>query len=123
MDRMKVAVALVRLARKVTALGPRPRLYAVIREFERVQAQYAGFGAEDTEPTQFFYQIAIDALKGKPWREPKLKEWQIFSTMKGWGEAAKALSAEAKKVAGILSKASYKEKKALADYMGWWSFD
>ena len=64
--------------------------------------RYADFGASDTEPRAEFAQIVIDLAYDRASSVPStVREWQLFSEMKGNGLAAIALTRAAKKVVRI----------------------
>lgn len=61
--------------------------------------KYASLGASDTEPRAEFAQIVIDLAHGDvPAVPTTVRDWQLFSEMKGNGFAAIALTRAARKV-------------------------
>ena len=61
--------------------------------------KYADLGAYDTEPRAEFAQIVIDLAHGEvPTVPTTVRDWQLYSEMKGNGFAAIALTRAARKV-------------------------
>ena len=61
--------------------------------------KYASLGASDTEPRAEFAQIVTDLAEGKtPTVPTTVRDWQLYSEMKGNGFAAIALTRAARKV-------------------------
>ena len=97
----------------------KPVLYPLIEEFEKLQDKLSNWGAGDTEPSYCFRCIIEKVCNGEPWEEPEPEEWQLFSTVTGWKNAARKLGKKASEIAKKLEKAPHKDVSDLACYMGW----
>lgn len=72
--------------------------HAARKQFQDAQREYMDFGAWDTEPTAEFSILIEKVLTGEDYKVPTtIRGWQLYSTMKGSGKAAQALTSAARK--------------------------
>jgi hypothetical protein len=70
-----------------------------VKAFEKTQEAWVEFGAWDTEPSTVFAYLIRQLHDGKEPEVPAtVRDWQLFSGMKGNGLAAAALTRAARKV-------------------------
>ena len=89
-----------------------------ITEFEKLQNQYASFGARDTEPDGVFQYLLWDAFKEKAYTIPEdTQGWQLYSSVPGGLAVAQKLSESARKCIDCVLKAKAEKVKGLKGYL------
>lgn len=93
-------------------------LEAAIAEFEKAQAKYARFGAQDTEPDAVFQARLVRAAKGGNVRIPTDPEgWELYSDMRGAQVAADALFMACLKCVEVIEETPLGESQAVVKYL------
>jgi hypothetical protein len=89
-----------------------------VANFRAVQAQFAKFGAADTEPNAVFAELLCEIYERRRyWIHASAKGWQLYGS-NGAGTAAKEL----RRAASLVARAGLRERGALVRYVrenGW----
>lgn len=89
-------------------------LKKAMKEFKETQMKYRDFGALDTEPDGVFQRCLHRHYEGREYRLPtSVCDWELYSTVKGAGTAARALTSKLKKCLTVLDRITIKEQKEL----------
>lgn len=93
-------------------------LKKTIREFNETQMKYRDFGALDTEPDGIFQSCLQRHYEGRDYHMPiSAHDWDLYSTVKGAGNAARALTSKLKKCLTVLDRITIKEQKEVREML------
>lgn len=94
------------------------KLKAAIREFNATQDKYREFGANDTEPDSVFQWCLYQHYRGESHHMPKTADdWDLYSTVKGVGVAARALTSKLKKCLTVLDRTTIKQQREIKELL------
>lgn len=84
-------------------------LLIAVKKFEELQTKYREFGATDSEPNHWFEYLLKFSCEEHAIKISTARDWQLFSSMKGWKAVAKKLTTESIKVQKQMLKADKKD--------------
>ncbi len=100
-------------------MNQKNKLVMKAEEFKWLQRSLIKFGASDSEPNHCFRSLMTRACRGDAWSDPGLGKWDLFSSVDGWEQAEKQLSAKAKELHEEIQKSSLLEVKEFMKYYGY----
>jgi hypothetical protein len=98
--------------------NPRKELILNVKKFEALQEELKQFGANDSEPRNYFWNMVKSSLNSGHYPNPTIKEWQLFEHMEGAQEAAKRLSHQGFTVFRLIQEAYDEEVEEFRKYYG-----
>ena len=99
---------------KKARLSKAEQVKAAMADFYRVASEYADFGASDTEPRSVFAGCVCDAFEqGVDRVERSGAFWQLYSSVPGYGKAARALYSATKRVVKLILSSKRKDQDAV----------
>lgn len=94
------------------------KLKKAMREFQQAQVKYQDWGAQDSEPDGVFQRCLHRHYKGQDYHLPNsVHDWELYSTVKGVENAARALTSKLKKCLTVLDRITIKEQKELQEML------
>jgi hypothetical protein len=87
-------------------------------EFGKTQSRFSEYGAWDTEPDVVYQTAVWKTYAGIPFTVPKTGEdWQLFTCSMKCGNAARALTAQLKKVMMAIGRCKFQEQKQVLELL------